>query len=75
MIAVGGEMADLTERELRFLYTQRIDESAVMDCSWMRSHGYKWHMNQEGFRSSIMNLITPEPFGVRALSHFLRQLG
>jgi hypothetical protein len=35
-------MADLTDDELRFLYTQRIDESAVMDCSWMRPRRYKW---------------------------------
>ena len=27
-------MAELTEHELHFLYTQRIDESAVMDCSF-----------------------------------------
>ncbi|WP_038932204.1 GIY-YIG nuclease family protein [Bradyrhizobium japonicum] len=42
-------MAELTEQELHFLYTQRIDESAIMDCSWMRSHGYKWHMEREGY--------------------------
>jgi hypothetical protein len=42
-------MADLTEAELRFLYTQRIDESAVMDCSWMRPHRYKGAMEREGY--------------------------
>jgi T5orf172 domain len=49
MMAFGGGMAELTEHELHFLYTQRIDESAVIDCSWMRSHGYKWHMEQQGY--------------------------
>jgi len=43
-------MADLTDDELRFLYTQRIDESAVMDCSWMRPRRYKWAMEEEGCR-------------------------
>lgn len=42
-------MADLTEDELHFLYNQRIDESAVMDCSWMRPRGCKWHMEQQGY--------------------------
>jgi T5orf172 domain len=42
-------MADLTDDELRFLYTQRIDESAVMDCSLMRPHRYKWAMEEEGY--------------------------
>jgi hypothetical protein len=49
MIVMGGGMAELTEHELRFVYAQHIDESAVMDCSRMRSHGYKWHMEQEGY--------------------------
>ncbi len=42
-------MADLTDEELRFLYTQRIDESAVMDCSWMRPRRYKWAMEEGGY--------------------------
>jgi len=42
-------MADLTDDELRFLYTQRIDESAVMDCSSMRPLHYKWAMEEEGY--------------------------
>ncbi|MHC2275355.1 hypothetical protein ACVME8_001966 [Bradyrhizobium diazoefficiens] len=50
-------MAELTENELHFLLGQRIDESAVMDCSWMRSHGYKWHMEQEGY----LWCIAPKP--------------
>jgi hypothetical protein len=49
MIVMGGGMAELTEHESRFVYAQHIDESAVMDCSRMRSHGYKWHMEQEGY--------------------------
>lgn len=50
-------MAELTENELHFLFGQRIDESAVMDCSWMRSHGYKWHMEHEGY----LWCIAPKP--------------
>lgn len=50
-------MADLTAHELQFLYTQRIDESAVMDCSWMRSHAYKLEMKQEGY----LWCIAPKP--------------
>ena len=42
-------MAELTEDELHFLYTQRIDESAVMDCSWMRPRRYKSAMEEEGY--------------------------
>jgi T5orf172 domain len=42
-------MADLTDEELRFLYTQRIDESAVMDCADMRRRRYKWAMEEEGY--------------------------
>ena len=42
-------MAEQTEHELHFLYTQRIDESAVMDCSWMRPRRYKWAMEDEGY--------------------------
>ena len=42
-------MAELTEHELRFPYTQRIDESAVMDCSWMRLRRYKSAMEEEGY--------------------------
>jgi hypothetical protein len=42
-------MAELTEHELHFLYTQRIDESAVMDCSWMRPRRYKSAMEEEGY--------------------------
>ena len=60
-------MAELTEHELHFLYTQRIDESAVMDCSSMQSHGYKWHMEQEGY----LWCIAPKPCyaGHRLRSH------
>ena len=50
-------MAELTEYELRFLYTQRIDESAVMDCSWMRPRRYKWAMEVEGY----LWCIAPKP--------------
>ena len=50
-------MAELTEHELYFLYSQRIDESAVMDCSWMRSHGYKQQMEREGY----LWCIAPNP--------------
>ena len=42
-------MAELTEDELHFLSTQRIDESAVMDCSWMRPRRYKRAMEEEGY--------------------------
>lgn len=42
-------MAELMENELRFLWTQRIDESEVMDCADMRPHGYKWAMEKEGY--------------------------
>jgi hypothetical protein len=42
-------MAELTQHELRFLNTQRIDESAVMDCSWMRPRRYKREMEEEGY--------------------------
>jgi hypothetical protein len=42
-------MADLTDDELRFLYTQRIDESAVMDCAHMSSRRYKGAMEEEGY--------------------------
>ncbi|MCK1485915.1 GIY-YIG nuclease family protein [Bradyrhizobium sp. 193] len=42
-------MAELTDNEVRFLYSQRIDDSAVMDCSWMRSRRYKAAMEQEGY--------------------------
>lgn len=57
MIAWDGGMAELTEHELHFLYTQRIDESAVMDCSSMQSHRYKRHMEQEGY----LWCIAPKP--------------
>jgi hypothetical protein len=50
-------MVELTERELNFLYRQRIDESAVMDCSWMRSHGYKGQMEEQGY----LWCIAPKP--------------
>jgi len=42
-------MAELTEHELHFLYTQRIDESGAMDCSWMGPRRYKWAMEEEGY--------------------------
>lgn len=42
-------MAELTEYELNFLNTQYIDESTVMDCSWMRPRRYKWAMEEEGY--------------------------
>lgn len=42
-------MTDLTDDELRFLYSQRIDESAVMDCSYMRRRRYKRAMEEEGY--------------------------
>jgi hypothetical protein len=57
MMAFGGGMGELTEHELHFLYAQRIDESAVMDCSWMRSRGYKWHMEHQGY----LWCIAPKP--------------
>jgi hypothetical protein len=41
-------MAELTENELRFLWTQRVDESEVMDCADMRPHSYKWAMEEIG---------------------------
>ncbi len=50
-------MAELTEAELRFLYTQRIDDSAVMDCAHMSSRRYKWAMEEEGY----LWCISPSP--------------
>jgi len=42
-------MSELTEHELRFLWTQRIDESEVMDCGEMSSRRYKGAMELEGY--------------------------
>ncbi|MEH2515162.1 ferredoxin-like protein FixX [Bradyrhizobium sp. AZCC 1610] len=42
-------MAELTEYELRFLSSQRIDESEVMDCADMSPRRYKWAMEEEGY--------------------------
>ena len=42
-------MADLTERELHFLWSQGVDESEVLDCTDMSSRRYKGAMENEGY--------------------------
>lgn len=42
-------MAELTDDELHFLWTQSIDESSVMDCADMSSRRYKSAMELEGY--------------------------
>jgi hypothetical protein len=42
-------MADLSDRELHFLWSQRIDESEVLDCADISPRRYKGAMESEGY--------------------------